>query len=97
MKKSNFKEIRNRMSKTRLTEEEYQSLQQKKKACGVSESEFIRRAIENAPMSANNANKQQIMMHICQIQTMLNKARITLGDAIIDEIQQEVSDLCRCL
>lgn len=97
MKNSNFKENRNRIAKARMTEGEYQSLQQKREACGLSESEFIRRAVENVPMSESNANKQQIMMYICQIQTMLNKARITLGDAIIDEIQQEVSDLCRCL
>ena len=97
MKNSNFKENRNRIAKARMTEGEYQRLQQKREACGLSESEFIRRAVENVPMSESNANKQQIMMHICQIQTMLNKARITLGDAIIDEIQQEVSDLCRCL
>lgn len=39
----------------------------------------------------------KVVEHICNIHTLLNKAKFTIDDVVIDEIQGEVSGLCQCL
>ena len=77
--------------KARVTEEFYDELSPSICASGLSESEYIRRALSNTVISENNALNQKVMEHICNIHTLLNKARLTVDDVVIDEIQGEVS------
>lgn len=88
---------KNRIIKARVTEEDYCNISRTIKASGLSESEFLRRAVMGVEISGNNAENQKAMVHICQIQTLLNQARLTMDHIMIDEIQEEVSSLCRCL
>ena len=80
-----------------MTEDEYETFTQKREAAGLSESEFLRRVVLGMEISGSNAKNQKAMTHICQIHTLLDKARLTMDDYVIDELQGEVSDLCRCL
>lgn len=83
--------------KARVTEEFYDELSPSICASGLSESEYIRRALSNTVISENNALNQKVMEHICNIHTLLNKARLTVDDVVIDEIQGEVSEICQYL
>lgn len=83
--------------KTRVWEEFYDELIPSIRASGLSESAYIRRALSNAVISGNNAQNQKVMEHICNIHTLLNKAKFTIDDVVIDEIQGEVSGLFQCL
>lgn len=83
--------------KARVTEEFYDELRPSIHASGLSESEYIRRALSNAVISENNALNQKVMEHICNIHTLLNEAKLTVEDGVIDEIQGEVSEICQYL
>lgn len=83
--------------KARVTEEFYGELSPSICASGLSESEYIRRALSNTAISENNALNQKLMEHICNIHTLLNKTRLTVDDVVIDEIQGEVSEICQYL
>lgn len=83
--------------KARVTEKFHDELSPSIRASGLSESEYIRRALSNTVISENNALNQKLMEHICNIHTLLNKARLTVDDVVIDEIQGEVSEICQYL
>ena len=97
MSDSNEKKTRSKIIKARMSEEEYRKFTQKKEASGLSESEFLRRVVMGVELSGNNAKNQEAMTHICQIHTLLDEARLKMDNVIFDELQGEVSDLCRCL
>lgn len=88
---------KNRIIKTRISEEDYVELKKGIEASGLSESEFLRRAVKGIQISGNNAASQKMMVHIVHIQTILNRARITMDHPCIAEIQEEVSELCQYL
>ena len=97
MKSDRPLERRNRIVKARISEEEYRIFSQKRKASGLSESEFIRRAIFGMEVLDNNARNQKAMEHICHIHTLLNHSKLKWNDPALDTLQEEVSDLCQCL
>lgn len=92
-----MKSNKSKILKARVTEEDYLTISEAVKASGLSESEFLRRAAKNTKVLVNNAANQKMIAHICQIQTMLNQARLRTDTPIIDEIQGEVSALCQYL
>lgn len=90
--------VKNKIIKARISEEEYKTILEQRQASGLSESEFVRRALFGVQISSRGAGNQKVMAHICEIQSLLNQARFAMCDAVvIDEIQEEVSNLCRCL
>lgn len=92
-----MKSKKDKIIKARVTEEDYLSIKHAITASGLSESEFLRRAAKRVEISGSNADHQKAMVHICQIQTLLNQARLKTDDPMIDAIQEEVSVLCQCL
>ncbi|MBM6927330.1 plasmid mobilization protein [Pseudoflavonifractor phocaeensis] len=97
MKSLQSSEVKSKTVKARVTEEEYRTFCQKREECGLSESELIRRAIFGLEVSGCNAKNQKAMEHMCKIHTLLNQARLEMDDAVIDALQEEVSDLCQSL
>jgi hypothetical protein len=91
------KETKNRTIKARMSDAEYDAFVKKRSASGLSESELIRRAVLEAEIHSSHADRQQAAIHICNIQTMLNQIKLRQDDPMLDAIQGEVSDLCRCL
>lgn len=90
--------VKNKTIKARISEEEYETILEQRQASGLSESEFVRRALFGVQISGHGAGNQKAMAHICEIQSLLNEARLAVCDAvIIDEIQEEISNLCQCL
>lgn len=89
--------VKSKIIKTRISEEEYQRILEQRKASGLSESEFVRRALFQVQISDSGVKNQKAMEHICIIHTLLNEARLTMDNAVVDELQEEVSYLCRCL
>ena len=88
---------RSKIIKARVSEEEYQKIQEKRQASGLSKSEFVRRALSGVEMSGSAAENRRAMAHICEIQTILNRIRLKTDDTILADLQEEVSSLCRCL
>ena len=92
-----MKHKKTKILRARVTEEDYAEIIQVIQHSGLNESEFLRRAAKGAAISTNNAENQQMMAHICKIQSLLNDARLHEENPLIDEIQEEVSSLCQCL
>ena len=90
-------ETRKKMIKARVSETEYAVISEQRQASGLSESEFVRRALLGVQISGSGSDNQKAMAHIYDIQTLLNQARQSVNSMILDEIQEEVSELCRCL
>ena len=88
---------RTKTIKARLSESEYQAISEQRQASGLNESEFVRRALLGVRISGSGAGNQKAMVHICQLHTLLNQAQACVDSAILDEIQEEVSALCRCI
>ena len=97
MKQEQIRSVRNKTIKARLTENEYRDFRQMREDSGLSESEFIRRAVLGGKISANNARNQEGMSHICNIQTLMNQLTLDTEDPIAEEIREEVSALCQSL
>ena len=89
--------VRSKVIKARISEDEYQKIRAKRQASGLSESEFVRRVLLGIELSGSAAKNQKAMAHVCEIQTILNQARLRVDDAVLGEIQEEVSSLCRYL
>lgn len=90
--------VKSKIIKARISEEEYKTILEQCQASGLSESEFVRRALFGVPISSRGAGNQKAMAYICEIQSLLNQIRLTMYDAVvIDGIQAEVSNLFRRL
>ena len=90
-------ELRGITIRARISETEHQKILEKQQASGLSTSEFTRRALLGADLSGSGAKNQKAMEHLCEIQTFLNQARQYIDCGVLDELQEEVSQLCRCL
>lgn len=90
-------ETRKKIIKARISQTEYAAISEQRQASGLSESEFVRRALLGVKLSGSGSNNQKAMAHLCDLQTLLNQARQSIDSMILDEIQEEVSELCRCL
>ena len=88
MKPGTNQKCRNKTIKARLTEDEYRDFRQQREDSGLSESEFIRRAVFGGKISANNAQNQAAMCHICNIQTLMSKLTLDTEDPIAEEIRR---------
>lgn len=97
MKQEQIRSVRNKTIKARLTEDEYHDFRQKREDSGLGESEFIRRSVFGGKISANNAQNQAAMCHICNIQTLMSQLTLDTEDPVAEEIREEVSALCQFL
>ena len=94
--------------KTRMTEEEYADFTERVKFCGISQSEFIRQAIENAvikPIITVSPINENLLSAIGQLTAQLGKvggnlnqiARFlnehgTLYNSLYNDVQSAISD-----
>ena len=95
--------------KTRMTEEEYEDFTEQAKFCGISQSEFIRRAIENTvikPIITVSPVNEKLLSTVGQLTAQLGKvggnlnqiARYlnehgTLYNSLSDDVRAAIADL----
>ena len=100
---------RNIVVKTRLTEEEYADFTERAKFCGISHSEFIRQAIENAvikPIITVSPINEKLLSAVGQLTAQLGKVGGNLNqiarflnehgapyNSLSSDVQSAISDL----
>ena len=100
---------RNIVVKTRLTEEEYTDFTERAKFCGISQSEFIRRAIDDAvikPIITISPINEKLLSAVSQITAQLGKIGGNLNQiarylnehgapysSLYSDVQSAISDL----
>ncbi len=94
MKKENTALLRNETVRARVSSVEHHIIQENARISGLSESEYIRRCLINAPIRANSPLSMRVF---CQIQALLNKEILSHDESNIREIQEGMNQLCRYL
>ena len=92
--------------KTRMTDEEYADFTERAKFCGISQSEFIRQAIENSvikPIITVSPVNEKLLSAIGQLTAQLGKIGSNLnqiarylnehGNTLYVDVQSAISDL----
>lgn len=82
---------KNHLVQARLTNEEYLQLQANCAECGMTQSDFIRSAIQNKPI-AQMKTQQMIMKELCK---MLNILMEQTPDT--EKLREQVQQICRYL